>query len=371
MAHSDGIQIVAIQKISVKNVILAASAIGTFQAVIWMILSLIAILYYNSAIIIGNALSRYDYELWIYHLYLGNDNVFADSVYSVFNIHPKSFNIFMYFYLILSFAWLLVSCYLIWAMVREKWDYVKNLMASWSAVTFSIAALDIVLMSLIAADLEKAQDISNSIISPPPLLIMDQKNVYTSMGIVMTAAARGYILWIVNVVFAIIFVVLVHRMKKQEEQSMLPPIIDAYAAGPRPLNLYDSTDIGAGNWNIGFQPDENIIYRPSRNGELPSENFDMFRPAEPSGSGTPRSGPTRPDSYPRPLEVAPAAQRLAKIGKSTPGHRSPPLNVPVPQVPNGPQMPYIPPPDYTPPASPNSKPRSVLRPKSNYVLENN
>lgn len=57
--------------------------------------------------------------------------------------------------------------------------------------------------------------------------------------------------------------------------------------------------------------------------------------------------------------------KVAKIGKKN-GRRTPPRNVPPPNIPSS-NMPYIPDPDYSPPGSP-LKPKSVLRPRSNYVL---
>lgn len=76
-------------------------------------------------------------------------------------------------------------------------------------------------------------------------------------------------------------------------------------------------------------------------------------------------------SFSKPIDRADRIDppKLAKIGKTAAGRKSPSQNIPPPNVPLK-NVPYIPEPDYSPPGTPRiPKPtKSVLRPKSNYVL---
>ncbi|KAG5876103.1 hypothetical protein JTB14_013683 [Gonioctena quinquepunctata] len=191
------------------------------------------------------------------------------------------------------------------------------------------------------------------------------QTLYTSMGIVMSIAARGYILWIVNVTFAIMLFILVKKIKRANRPSMLPAI-DAYAAGPRPFTLYDQTDIGNGQLNNGFTLDENIMFNPR-----PMEPNTRMSTRNPLSNNRNNLNVMQPQIHDRPRSldlsrltrgVPPTPpSKLAKIGKSG-GRITPPRNVPSPRVP------YIPDPDYTPPGSPKVQPKSAMRQQSNYVL---
>ncbi|KAG5876102.1 hypothetical protein JTB14_013683 [Gonioctena quinquepunctata] len=404
----------------VKCIILAAAIIGTLQAATWFSLSLVSILYHESVIEVGD-LEEASYGQYIYNLYLRPNDGNGEFI-----IYPKTFNLFMYIYLVLSFIWLIASCILMWAAIRDKWKSIPLLLAFWATVTIVIAITDIILMSLIAADLQTAHNKYNpttTTLIPIPSTTTtpitttlssttittlfptsdststtttatpnddtddtgvlslrmprryqeyeidefqyQSQTLYTSMGIVMSIAARGYILWIVNVTFAIMLFILVKKIKRANRPSMLPAI-DAYAAGPRPFTLYDQTDIGNGQLNNGFTLDENIMFNPR-----PMEPNTRMSTRNPLSNNRNNLNVMQPQIHDRPRSldlsrltrgVPPTPpSKLAKIGKSG-GRITPPRNVPSPRVP------YIPDPDYTPPGSPKVQPKSAMRQQSNYVL---
>ncbi|XP_023028218.2 uncharacterized protein isoform X3 [Leptinotarsa decemlineata] len=411
--------------ISIKYIILTAAIIGTFQAATWFSLSLVSILFYESAIEIDTT-SQHEYGNYIYNYYLNRNNPNGEN----YIIYPETFNYFMWIYLVLSFIWLVSSCFILWAVVRGKWKNMSKLIIFWSSITIAIAVTDIILMSLVAADLQKAHDLSNnptetttetttktttetttettivtsttvsttvdpSLTStipkttslPDPTIEVPQgrylqlsenlstvifpQSTYTSMGIVMTLAARGYVLWCINVILAIVLIVLVRQMKKMNRPTLLPPI-DAFDTRTRPFTLYDQTDIGTGHDNNGFTVDDDIIFSPKRTVVPTVENISR-NPLSNSNRSSINDSQPYIFSTPRPIEIARPFRndptpmtKLAKIGKSGRGRRTPPQSVPSPVPPSN--VPYIPDPDYTPPISPEPQTKSVLKPRSKYIF---
>lgn len=219
---------------------------------------------------------------------------------------------------------------------------------------------------------------------------------------VFTLAARGYVLWIINVIFAVIAAKVWYRKRNKVRVSDLFPTFGSFlvcfrwwqAISPtsaptqtgksslrckacwefwplfrqvapwhqQPQNTYEGLD------NKGFRNDNdtlpmprndglkqnyrnNDIYWNHQNGEFAEEmraKWHVFGLAD----RTPPRSVTQPEA-PSAYRQAP---KTAKIGRQG-GQRSPPLNV---------ASPYIPDPDYSPPGSP--KVRGVLRPRSNYEM---
>ncbi|XP_057664246.1 uncharacterized protein LOC130898764 [Diorhabda carinulata] len=360
---------------AVKCLALPAAIIGSLQAAVWLVLSLISILYYNNQIEPNETSSYTSYGYVIYLLYLQSNST------TDYLINPESFDVVMYFYMILSFVWLIISADLFWVIQRKKRDKISTLLVWWSAITILITILDVIMMSLLAADLHQNQtvatDESTSTTESPSttesiseiettyLSNIDTQTVSAAITIVMSLAARGYVLLILNVTFAVLLAISVYKNQQKNTPIVHRPIINAY--GTRPKTLYDQVEIDKSFQNEGFQSDEYTFalksYQNNENGKNPLSNSNRSSLAY-SQSPAPYSFETV-----EPLKL-PSIQtgRLAKIGKAG-GRKSPPRRVPSPTVPttsNG--SPHIPEPDYTPPHSPKFKPKSVLRPKSNYEL---
>ncbi|KAJ8945947.1 hypothetical protein NQ318_016775 [Aromia moschata] len=392
----------------VRPVTIAAALIGTVQALIWLCLSLISILFYNTVIEIDETLPSTSYQRILYELFLAEDtNILEDERI----ITPCAFNISMYVYLVVSFVWLLTSLHMLWAMSRNKWSSAVVVVGTWAGVAIVISLLDAVFMSLVVADLVTVQDFFSSsqttttTITPattttssttvptttipttttPATTISSTGNsepttegqlligasvkdiMYTCYGIVMTLAARGYVLWVVNVVFACVLIKFAYDLKK--EVPSLLPMMDAYSTGGRAWNnLYEQTDIGNGYSNEAFKDDSAF---PRSGSFISSDSAKNRNPL--SNGANPYSTPSEPQTFdtraPAPTNPNVVNGKVAKIGKRG-GRRTPPQNVPPPSVPPpslpSSNNPYIPDPDYTPPNSP--KPKSVLRPKSNRTV---
>lgn len=230
----------------------------------------------------------------------------------------------------------------------------------------------------------------------------------TAVGVVMTLAARGFVVWIINVIFIVILGKHwydLHTKKTYNEPD--PSILDAYTTSSRPPwdltnSIYADTNRSGYN-NKAFNDDNDnpkFISSSQSFTHLPLHDRDNYGNREgrgnqknqypyagnpgnqnnnmnnnnnwsnkrnqndngPYGLGQNNNSPLRPFSQPERTSDVPnqwnqgAPLRTAKIGRQG-GQRSPPLNV---------NPPFIPDPDYSPPGSPRV--RGVLRPKSNYAM---
>ncbi|RZC32385.1 uncharacterized protein BDFB_001552, partial [Asbolus verrucosus] len=98
-------------------------------------------------------------------------------------------------------------------MCHNQWHLIKHLFGAWSIVTVLISLVDVVLTSLIARDYKEH--------------LIDQM-IIVCYGIVMTLTARGFILWIVNIVFATVMAKFVIDVIKDENNGARIPIIHGY-----------------------------------------------------------------------------------------------------------------------------------------------
>ncbi|KAJ8919885.1 hypothetical protein NQ315_006414 [Exocentrus adspersus] len=459
------------------------------QAAAWTALSLISILFHNSVIELDVALPYYSYRYILYQIFLNPDYSSNEVM-----LNSNTFQTLMIITAILNAVWLVVSLFILWTMLRDKWENVYFYVGGWSAVTMLIAVFDIILMGLLVADLVTVQDLGNQIVtsthSPdyttvsttlappsdlttatPPLTdftlpssisplpttlppdpatttiatttestteattttestseastttestteastiesttggnavaryffdpsVMNEGDfnyeasvsfilfystlilkyllfqlykqlVNGSYFIVITLAARGYVLWIINVVLAVILMKIGMALSRQAASSLLP-MIDGYSTGRAPWgNLYEQTDIGNGYSNAAFADDNDKHVFPRSDSFVnadpdPRNHNPLSKGANPYAQQMDKLRPV-PVPTTNPNIISP---KVAKIGKQSNGRRTPPRNVPPPNIPRHVNTPYIPDPDYTPPASP-TKPKSVLRPRSNYVL---
>ncbi|CAG9763259.1 unnamed protein product [Ceutorhynchus assimilis] len=275
-----------------------AGVLGIIQGLGWTLCSIVGILFYTEIIPTAST-NGIGYSIYSFYLSKEILDKYSESI-----IGSSQFSYFLYIHLALSLCWLLISSVLLWASITGKGhNFYGKAIGGWTLITGLVSLLDLILVGLISYDYDQYKNKGNA----------DTTEI-TAIGIVITLAARGFVLWIVNVVFAIILGKYCHKLYKKDVGNRNRPPIDAYATAPVP-------------W---LDPS---LYNDSGSNDL--------RPY-------PEADPIRPYSYTPPA-------RTAKIGKQA-GQRSPPLNV---------APPFIPDPDYSPPGSPKVK--GVLRPKSNYA----
>ncbi|KAF7263818.1 hypothetical protein GWI33_001097, partial [Rhynchophorus ferrugineus] len=196
-----------------------------------------------------------------------------DDAYNVTNIEDyelsvdkNRFLIFLYTYIVLDTTWLIFSSVLIKGLLSSNPENIlKYGNAFWATNAIFVSVVDLVLMGFFANDL---------------VWIKDQQLKLISM---MTVAARGYMLLIINVIIAIILAKASYRMFYKKPITRKP--INAFDVGfSRPPWESDSAfafqDSTSGIENKSFRDDNNgspnlfksIPLRPISNIDLSRSN---------------------------------------------------------------------------------------------------
>ncbi|XP_066151371.1 uncharacterized protein [Euwallacea fornicatus] len=336
----------------IRPLVQTAAVLGIIQGVVWTILSALSIAFYHMEAI---SFDDYSMKIYIYIMYIQNQCV-NDQI-----IGAKEFSYFMYIYLILSITWFVVSSVTLWIIKTDRQrNYYDQSIITWSVVTSLVSLLDLILLSILSYDYRIFQN--SEVQTQEKIMIL------TTIGIVMSLAARGFVLWVINIVFVVILSK--HSYQNyQERVNKSPqrgnrPVIDAYSRSKPDLPWQTPFDNHKPFNNMGFRGDDDDIPFSSKSNPKTRENN---RNTDYAAPFTPRLGQNEPswNERPTPRNVGNGVPRvyanqepprIAKIGRQQ-DRRSPPLNV---------NPPYIPAPDYSPPGSP--KVRGVLRPKSNYAI---
>ncbi|KAG5677711.1 hypothetical protein PVAND_007443 [Polypedilum vanderplanki] len=190
-----------------------AGIIGIIQSLLWIGMSITAILgYYCSIDFIGTE-ANYGtiLILTLYQLYIKGDctpsgfpQIDFTAIESLDLLTPSTFNIWMYVILSLSFVWLLSSFTLVINVKKSNLRYANVFLYIWCLITFVIAMIDLVLFILFVIDYETILSHSyseslNFAVSTSSILLSAQ-NV---SGIMFSVALRGYILWLINLILSL------------------------------------------------------------------------------------------------------------------------------------------------------------------------
>jgi len=335
----------------VKPLGICAAALGIVQGVVWIILSLITILIYTEAwepftdepkITHGTLLSytivgvlQGDIADKDFDIIIGSTEIFIASI----------------IYLLSSIAWVTVSLIVIWILEHQKYSMLKNIFAGWGALTALICIWDLILTSLLARD----YDYIVTEINKESKLNGVLNYAALAFGVLMTLAAKGFALWVVNLVFATLILKLSTELSKEAPNSNY---------NSNSINAFrDANPTRQGNNNLAYNWDDdkpnftrsNSFVSPSPQPYAPTQNYAPLQ------------------NYPTPPPKPNVNDRLAKIGR--PGGRSPPHNVAPPKPPQNyiyPTTPRIPDPDYSPPNSPHQPPlKSALKnrpPQNSFIF---
>lgn len=128
-------------------------------------------------------------------------------------ITATPFFAFMIVYLCLSLCLLLNSSFLLWATLSKFKRLYKENVGIWCILTGIISFIDIILMILFAINyvhIKQFQDSHNEGRSPTDAIVR------TATVVVMTLSIRGYVLWIINVVFAVLMGCFTYRYYKED-----------------------------------------------------------------------------------------------------------------------------------------------------------
>ncbi|KAF7263819.1 hypothetical protein GWI33_001096, partial [Rhynchophorus ferrugineus] len=216
-----------------------AAVIGIIQSIMWIGLSV-------AGICIGD----------IYNFIKNGDETLL--------LDENNFQIFLYTYIALDVTWLIFSCVLIKGLLSSNPERIlKYGNAFWATNAISISIVDLVLIGFFASDLVTHANIRYELIS------------------IMTLAARGYMLLIINVITAVILAKASYRMFYKKPITRKP--INAFDVGfSKPPWELDSAfafqDSTSGIENKSFRDENNGSPNLFKNIPLrPISNIDLSR----------------------------------------------------------------------------------------------
>ncbi|KAF5289170.1 hypothetical protein FQR65_LT02060 [Abscondita terminalis] len=189
------------------------SCLAIVQGLTWSILSLLTILIQTEAWIINS-----DEELPTHGQVLGDaillgyivgDEGFKNILFVDVYIRPKNFYIWVSVFFIISLVWIGFSAHLLVALFQnQNRSYQKCLLALgiWTVI---VCVADLLLTAILARDYNALVNSYNNNMS------IDLLYAVLSCGVLMSIVARGYVMWIINLVLAIILLILVNQFPKQ------------------------------------------------------------------------------------------------------------------------------------------------------------
>ncbi|KAF5277060.1 hypothetical protein FQA39_LY06298 [Lamprigera yunnana] len=203
-------------KASVVPLCFAASSLAIIQGVTWFFLSFFAVLIHYESWEVYPSNNTYGESLnkAIIDGYLLGDG-FDINVF----IKPRHFAIWSILVMITSIFWIILSIYLIIVAKGRKNRTLKKCMLCWSIWTIVICLADLLLMSLLGRDYSNLISAFNSKGN-----FINSFNVL-SCGIIMVIAARGFVLWLINLTLSIILIITFCVTFKRVEQ-----VEDEYAS---------------------------------------------------------------------------------------------------------------------------------------------
>ncbi|GJQ88049.1 hypothetical protein Trydic_g12971 [Trypoxylus dichotomus] len=295
---------------------IAASLLASCQGLAWSVLALLGILLYTQMWTLETD-DQSSISTWLYTLFL------TDELKGKIIMAGGTTIAFTSVYIVLSLAWMIISLCKLWVVYRQKWEFGKGTIITWSICTGIVSILDIVATSLLGSDFNTLNDLYESEDHGIEGL---EYNAISAAGILMTIAARGFVLLIANIVFCGLFLLWGFRFEAEENGEPQREFINGFEQRPQWLTNGSTAGFLRPQTNQGFEPDTN--QRPN--------SFERER-------------------YPR---ISP---QLGHYGRSN----SKPPNNPQSNLRQQQRGPYIPEPDYSP-TSLRKNPKSVLKSRNNY-----
>jgi len=235
----------------IKPLGITAALLGIIQGTVWFILALLTILIHFEAWTPKFESSTYGQRLSaaIKLGYVnGKDSLGEDFDANLF-VRPNNFYISALIYLCTSLLWIGFSSFLLYVLTQRKHQLLKNACLGWVTSTTIISICDLVLASLLASDYDILVTAVNS---ADPLKQIDATYLILACGVMMTLIAKGFVLWIVNVIFDVLIMKFyIDLPKKMTEDSLNSNTINAFgrpqSTGQPDLlrsNSFSSTSFG-------------------------------------------------------------------------------------------------------------------------------
>ncbi|KAJ3660694.1 hypothetical protein Zmor_005132 [Zophobas morio] len=242
-----------------------ASVLGILQGTAWLVMSIICIVVYLES---KSGPPDLPQQTTL--------DIFNRDVFRIFlngnsgPISSNGFTVFMWVYLITDSIWTVVSILQL-RIINKTHSNCLNLFKCWAVITFLIACIDLLLVVLLGVDYHENCSL--------PYRCTD---VYIP---VLVIAAKGFFLWIINVIFVYVFYKIIRTI--QSGKNLSRSLLSADPQIPR-ATLQSSTNRSNGanqnNWSNQSAPYNN------------NDNFWSNNPRPVAYDG--RSPPTSPMYYP-------------------------------------------------------------------------
>uniref|UniRef100_A0A1Y1M4B2 Uncharacterized protein n=1 Tax=Photinus pyralis TaxID=7054 RepID=A0A1Y1M4B2_PHOPY len=285
----------------------AAAGLGIFQGLVWTILAILGIV---SRFLVIDQIS------WITHSEKLSNTLTAIMQNDASDGPLTGVGLFAVtiVYLVMSVLWVILSSILFICTRAQRHDYLNGVRVAWGVLTLVICIYDVIVTGMLGANYKEYLDLYNSTHASGVLYVL------IGYGTLFSLAARGYVLWIINLVASIL-------MLRGELNQKTKANTD----------IYDSSTIDAFDEPRTPYPGHN---NPAYGWENEQPKFD----ARPSSGN---------HDYPGGNNSRPQADRVAGLGKQ--GPKSYPQNILPAEQPNNYRYPtpHIPQPDYYPPQQSN------------------
>ncbi|XP_044255261.1 uncharacterized protein LOC123005528 [Tribolium madens] len=164
-----------------------ASFLGIVQGLAWFIMSLLCIIEYSINTPPDTPETYTEkFNARIYYFFLYKDANLPRNVI----IKPTAFLVFMCFYIVLSTVWVIASwCQL--NVLKKRSLNVPILLKDWAIITLLISFVDMIFVILLGCDYGQNC-----------LYYFDEEICINTFILVLVIAARGFVLWFVNVFVA-------------------------------------------------------------------------------------------------------------------------------------------------------------------------
>ncbi|CAG9840447.1 unnamed protein product [Diabrotica balteata] len=259
----------------------SAAIIGAVQGLAWWGMSLACIIVYYNETEVSTSTTSFSQilseGLQVSYLVKNSKTLWTWRV-----ILPSDLIVVAWMYLFASIVWFVIS---IDQFVAIHWNKRRQstLMISWGALTICISVVDLVFSSLLLRDFMNC-----------PMGTVDMLGCHIVIGTVMTIAARGYTLWLLNGVLAISTILSgVNIITHEKIKSTINGIeIPRAKTGPSQNNTLEHPRHLQENSNYSPQPNLNG-YRQSQNLEPQSRSLGGYPHSPSLSSATPTGFPSQ------------------------------------------------------------------------------
>lgn len=162
-------------------------------------------------------------------------------------------------YLVISLVWVSLSALLILSIKRGQQDNLRRATLAWGVMTLLTCIYDLVVTGLLASNYNAMLTRFNNNIKENFVIIYP----VLSYGILMSLAARGYVLWVINFIMSVLMIRNGTTTVKEvnTEVFFAPPPIQAYHVA-RDRNLTEPDNREKSRKSTNTTPDWNIT-KPS------------------------------------------------------------------------------------------------------------